>query len=225
MRSSMRQNLFIVSMILLLIIIGGGMQFLRRPTADTPVWNGIVPSQTTREEVIALLGEPDKRWLCVWPNHGIDPIRHRKECELTAGVVNYGYYHEQLPEGPYGFHHIQFNKNGRVDYIVETKWSALDEAPLTVSELFADYGKPERATWSLRNTARNAILYCRQGLIMHATSVEDQTIIISEIVYFAPISTEQCVNKFFNEITIINPYKSSDLVISEDPWGFNDKMP
>lgn len=221
----MRQNLLIVSMVLLfvIIIIWVGTQFLRLPTADTPKWNGITPSQTTREEVIVILGKPDETWTCLRPNDEIDILRYERECERTSDVVNYGYYQEQLPGKPHGWHEIYFNLNNTVDYVVETRWT---EPNGESKEAFLlRHGSPERVTWSHRGVRIRGLLYCEQGLIFHVVLEGDRGVGIREAVYFTPMPTNQCIDKFFNEIATTNPYEGSDVEGSLDPWGFNGTKP
>lgn len=216
----MRQNLIIGGIVLLLIIVWGWTQFQLSPTVVAPTWNGITPSQTTREEVLAILGEPDNTFLCVVLYEGSVLRRYETECEQTTEVVQYGYYNEQLSGKLYGWNEIHFNPNGTVDYIVETKWPDPNGAILSKEALLLQNGSPEQVVWSRRGVSVRGLLYCERGLIFHTVlGGSIKTLRFTEVVYFAPMSTDQCIDKFSNEITTTYPYEGSDVEGSLDPWG------
>ncbi len=215
--------------LLLLIIIGIWTQLHRPPIADPPTWQGITPAQTTRAEVLALLGEPDNTWLCevVYPGFAIRD--YDKGCEATTDVVQYGYDNAQLPGKRYGWNEIHFNPDDTVDYILVTRWSNPHVEILSKEAFLLQYGKPEQITWSLRDSYSRGLLYCEQGLIFHAVQVRDSDsdndIGIREAVYFAPMATDQCIEKFSNEITTTDPNEGGHIESALDSWGFTRTKP
>ncbi len=191
--------------------------------ASAPSWNGITPGVTTRAEVRELLGEPDTKWLgCDYPNFVIDEERHLVGCLLKFWVLHYGYYHEEIPDYTNVFHQIQFDRHNTVEYLVEIRWPNADYDAMTVDDLVATYGRPERVVYSLTGSSTRAILYCEQGLILHADYIGKSTMGVAEKLYFAPMSTEECIKRFFNQVSVENPDPNGHVQGSLDPWGFND---
>jgi len=143
--------------------------------------------------------------------------------------VHYGYYHEQLPGKSYGWYEIYFDTKDTVIYVVEPRWPDLTAKSMGRATFLAEYGNPERVTWSHRGGYARGLLYCEQGLILHVVLVhgkeDDRDIGISEVVYFTPMATDDCIDKFITEIATVNPYKGSHVEGSLDPWGFNSAEP
>lgn len=218
----MRQRIMLGGAILLFLIIGIWWQSQRRVLAPTPTSNGITPAQSTRADVLALLGEPDETWDCLSPRTRGES-RYAVECNHPSDLVHYGYYYEGIPDDLFGWYEIQFNGDDTVNYVVDSRRVAGDLESMSVAEFLTQYGKPEQVVWSWRGGGRRGLLYCEQGFILHAKQPAMKGVWIQEIVYFAPLTTAQCLGTFYNEVVTTDPnagWRNINWV--QDPWGFDE---
>lgn len=72
----------------------------------------------------------------------------------------------------------------------------------------------------MRDIFANGFLYCKQGIIAHVRTGSEA---VEQFIYFQPRTTQRCLHDFPNEVTTNNPYLDSDVIASDDYWGFNKK--
>jgi hypothetical protein len=163
-----------------------------------PIWNGVVPGVTTQQEVVAILGKPS--------NIKRTPFNILYQYEIYS--VSNGF-------GKFAYYNEVFFRYGKVDYIIENL--IVDEEKLTPNTLFRLYGEPEKATYANPDMGINALLYCEQGFITTGTF---DTILYK--IYFYPQSTKACMKRF--RFALPGYWKGpEDILVEEDPWGFNEE--
>ncbi|MEM7033389.1 MAG: hypothetical protein AAF629_27805 [Chloroflexota bacterium] len=216
-RFSIITVLFVITLLLL------GAIYLRAINVNhslAPAWRGIVPGQTTMKEVVNQLGEPQVTTTCKgqYKDRGdfIAQLNYYNTC-LTSSRTHY--FHEKLASNIAGGTHEIFYNWNTVSVIVENWFAYSRDDRMTVEDFVAKNGQPEMVTWSGRIVPTNVLLYCDKGLIIHAVKIE-----ITHILYFPPVKLEQCLKTFKAEIALDNPYQDSGLIVSQDPWGYNQQI-
>ena len=192
-------SLLVISMVVIGVLLWGNQS-----DSQTPGWDGVYPGITTKAELVALYGKPDK-----------------KEFSLVSWSVTYVYefefkYMNMDKEFSTTYRNKFVLQNGIVKVIKRNTnfgASGFDEIP-TDKEIFEQFGVPEEVTWSRLSPSMWALLYCNQGVI--AFGVPDE---ISEIYYFEPMSQSKCIRKF-PVVSTTNPYRGTDVIMQKDPWGF-----
>ena len=184
--------------------------------APTPTWRGIVPGQTTQEEVVAILGPPAHSTSCPKNPSGVPRLRDLFACFM--GPLRYEYHENPVPNLYSRIHEIYF-KSGVVWYIVERTSAFPSEVQLQTLDFVQQHGNPERVTWSRRSPHTRVLLYCEQGVMVHATMRD-----VWQVVYFPPMTLDQCLNTFTNELARQNPFPDSSVIGPEDLWGYNTQF-
>lgn len=227
-KSISRKNIFIgisIFLILLYISIFFGWIYIN-PTIEisqiTPNWKGIIPGQTTKAEVISILGEPEKihecyaeRWIFGYGNKFSENI-YLIDCKLSNYVTYFypAYYIGKLNSD----HEIHF-ENDVVTHIAESLIGSPEDHELkTPEKVFEYFGHPEDMLWSMRDTGRYAILYCSQGVLIQTRSHS-----VNNILYFTPMNQNRCLSKFWFEVARSDPFEGGGNVLySKDPWSIMD---
>ena len=123
--------LFLVLILGLVIIklLQGEEEIMVQDTA-APAWRGIIPVQTTQQEVLSILGQPNVSAKCpFWPDRYFMPtLEHLKDDIRKCLSVDWTYqYFQTPPDLPAGSlshatHEIRI-KSGRVKTIVEDRYA------------------------------------------------------------------------------------------------------
>lgn len=177
---------------------------------SVPNWRGLVPGKTTRQEVIQIMGQPNNIKGCIIQSDtwATDLAR------CFNGHLIYEYQEQPEQGGPQDTHEIHF--------LSETVWFIVEDVPrdsqMTIDRFISRYGLPEKVTWSRMPSYLNAVLFCQQGVIAHANINR-----VEKVFYFEPMSLDKCLKEFSNEVTTKNPYIGTDIILVEDPWGFNQR--
>ena len=194
-----------IGVIVLVILLVTVTYFGYKPSTNAPSWNGVTPGETSISQVRALLGAPASVELC--PYHPfVDRQRTTaqwKDC-FSDQIV---YVYEEEIQG------LTWNREivagfGRVRYIVEdiVPWQ-MDPNTLTVDKLLSEYGIPDRMVWSRRDESLRGLVYCDEGIAVHATS----PIAVAYRIYFVPSSPEECMTILPAEFANADPYQSESL--------------
>lgn len=187
----------------------------------TPTWNGIVPGQTTVKEVESILGEPERISECYavqrfGGGNKFLVYRYLFECNLNNYIT---YFFPAYDIGNLNTYHEIHFANDVVFYITERVTGARENHDLkTPEKVFDYYGIPEDVTWSRGGSNNNAILYCKRGII-----IQSRIRGVDEILYFTPMSLNQCYDKFWFEISRYDLYEGGDVITRKDPWGIMDE--
>lgn len=174
--------------------------------SQVPEFEGIFPGVTTREELVASLGEPDHR-----------------EFNLFNWTTTFIYEYDFR----YFINNVEFHRKVSNQYILRNGIVRVIERDLHVGgvlgelpspeQFFEIYGAPEEVTWSKLEPPKWSILYCEQGIIAFGNRN-----FIAYIYYFVPTTLSECIHQFRSVVSETNPYAGSDLIMSKDPWGFSD---
>lgn len=183
-----------------------------------PNWQGIIPGESDRDDVISILGEPDRIQRESDRDNEFSIIDEPDEIQqfwMGKEVFVYKrFYNSEISGEAYYYDYVHLEL-GTVYQIIEWLVRDIESGnPLTPEQVFEQYGKPEKVTWS--NDWGWLILYCNQGKIYSSM----ETLVLF-IMYFEPMETSDCISKFSEYIR--KSGVSFDLWIPEDPWGFNDK--
>jgi hypothetical protein len=175
-----------------------------------PSWRGIIPGETTKQEVIQIMGQPDDIVKCtIWLDRWFTDLTR---CFKGHLIYKYKEQHDNLS----AIHEIHFQSE-KVWFIVEDVIPNSDDAQTSIEKFVELYGLPERATWSKLAPHFNAVLFCQHGVIVHASGR------FGKVFYFRPMSFNKCLREFSNEVATKNPFPDSDVINVEDPWGFNER--
>lgn len=177
-----------------------------------PSWREIIPGKTTKQEVIQIMGQPDDVFKCEVRLQGL--VRTILDC--FGSHLAYRYEEKQGNRFP-AIHEIHL-KSERVWYIIEDIRARSDYEQISIEDFVEQYGFPEKVTWSGLSPFLNAVLFCEHGLIVHANTNR-----VEKVFYFEPMSLNQCLSSFSNEVATENPFADSDIIKAEDPWGFNQQ--
>lgn len=141
---------------------------------------GIVPGQTTRDEVIAVLGEPD----------GINPAGE----EMPASLESLAY-----PSSVEGLNDVVLLQDGKV--LLAGK--GLDSDSLTVRKVKELYGEPEQITFSYFMMEALTYLYPSKGLSF-IVQPEGDLVLYQQCV--APMPLEQYMSTWGASLPLEDPY-------------------
>jgi hypothetical protein len=192
----------------------------------TPSWRGITPGQSTKDEVIELLGQPDEIHPCEDGEIQVGTMGGMKE-NCGDGLLLYRY-----------FEMVDLDSNTRITKkhqvyfqdetvtLIQELWPTREnsEDSLLIADYLDLHGLPEQVTWSsCWFTRARALLYCQQGLIIHSDLLGAAVAVF----YFEPMTTSECLQVFRTSIPEVNPELGTTVRIPKDPWVLTkpDDMP
>lgn len=183
--------------------------------SDPPIWGGIIPGITSREEVIEILGEPFE-------------VAERNDCPGIPNCIRYSnlnqadltyfvYEGEEIIPETLWMHHMIFFVNHVVWLIIEdTTLVAEDDFPI-VDRYIESFGTPKNVWWSTLNQAERIVLFCEFGIFLEGNQYG-----IGRVYYFQPMTAEDCVQQFSAFMAVEDPFPKTDFIMKRDPWGFTE---
>jgi hypothetical protein len=185
--------------------------------AKAPSWRGITPGETTEQEVIQVMGQPDDIEHC---RIRLDRWRWSRDiADCFSDPMTYKYNELLGPKLLTATHEIRF-RSGRVWAIAESRWPYLNPDLISVEKFVENYGLPEKVTWSGLSPHYRAILFCQQGVMVQASRSG-----VIQVFYFTPMPLNKCLQVFRDEVATEKPFLDSDVVVGPaDLWGFNQRQ-
>lgn len=184
------------------------------PGIATPSWRGVVPGKTKQWDVIAIMGKPDEIHKCHLGDLTWDtPQILDRILPCFSPILTYEYKEVRPPRRSPATHEIRF-RFATVWTVVEDVWgSAMESSPDLLTRLVGDYGPPETVTFSRRSPYVRAFLFCNHGVMVHANEVY-----ASEVFYFVPVSTRECLDEFKDDIATEDPFPNPPFPRTGNPW-------
>lgn len=174
-----------------------------------PIWRGIIPNKTTRQEMIDILGPPASVMRC----EIIGGVTIRAILDCIFSPLTYQYKDTPLSNGLTPTHKIRL-KAGKVWVVIEDQ---VGYPEISVEEFVRRYGLPEKVTWSRLRPSLRAILFCERGMMVQGGKS------VTEIYYFPPMPLDTCLHEFRNEVATQNPFPGSHFLGAENPYSFNER--
>ncbi len=171
-------------------------------------WRGIIPGQTTVEEVIMTIGEPDNIVRCKrWGGELNNPYEYPsgyliKPCLLAP--LTYEYEQARASDKLPGIHQIHF-RNGKVWLVVEHMRAYPDNNVMSIEAILDNYGEPETEAWPIHRRIRH-LVYCEQGVIVATNDIQAE-----RVFYFEPMPLLDCLGEFEFYLTLRRP---SNIIIN-----------
>ena len=202
MSSNQKEFLFTLALIFISILIAFGLSLTNGLEPETiPEWRGIIPGQTTKREVVSILGPPDNIVVCMkWGKdleNPYDPEHGYLYRRCSFGPLTYEYEEKRAPSKAPGTHQIHFRGN-TVWLVVEDMSAYSFEDRLPIDDVIFEFGLPEEEAWNRRY--RRRLLYCEQGKIV---GVND--IVVEDTFYIEPMTTDECLYEFRFYLTLTDP--------------------
>lgn len=180
---------------------------------DNEGWEHITPQLTTYQQTISALGTP---------YHDIDCVTNSmiyKEVTVRCAEGMKILLYERL-DGENIYSSV-FTDRQVVTYI--DRGQVFGESNISVPQFVDRFGLPEDVMFADRKDwgyADNALLYCKQGIIVFGTFYADE--FISYIRYFQPMEPGSCKEFFDEDVLSHDPCKGCDDTIRRDPWGYTN---
>lgn len=167
---------FIFTAVVAGLLLGFYFSYSRK--AEVPVWQGVRPSITTKEEVIKTLGAPIKE----------------KQTPL-GNTLLYPSDNKVFPNT------ILFDKEDKVTSIFI---QVPTNDPIKFSEWLQDYGQPKKEMYNSYSAFTKTYIFPNKGVAVVANKEADQ---IYSIHYFQPTNLEDYLSQWDNYLFEESPYK------------------
>jgi len=160
-----------------------------------PTWREITVGKSTADDVVAALGMPTS-------------VERR-----SLGQIAYLF---QDGDFDWAMHRVII-RGGIVQRVEEDVLAYPYDVSL--SEIIDQYGTPDYVLWSKEGPELRIAVFLKDGVLVSATALPANESQATRIFYFRPRSIIRLLVDFRDEISIVNPFPSSDVVGPRDPWS------
>lgn len=184
----------LVLLIGLLIISGGFIVWSRQIQPGTgPTWRNITIGKSTSEDVISILGEPNK---------------------TEQFLLDTTYFYQESRYISWA-HRIVMRQN--TVWLIEENTLQYSHKVL-LSGLVHRYGLPNLVAWSWEGAGNRIVAYPEIGVLADVIALPFDEAYITKIIYFQPRTALRVYSDFSNSLSFTDPFPDSDILGSKDPW-------
>ncbi len=222
-----RQLVFLTLLIFVLIIMVYCIRASNINSIYTPTeWRGLVPGKTIKQNILEILGEPEKNSIVVVESHMLELM-----------------IYENRPNDFNGWRVVRLfleNRDSETVLIgVSLKWATQDTmgTPQTdirfLYQLILTYGKPEKVKWFNGVGSARVMIWASRGVAVVADAAVSQRawdeLFVYEILIFEPMTTEQFLATGWARLTIQwadRRYGATNIMMDapyeEDPYDWSN---